>query len=255
MKGSHGVLRLETARRGKQTVLKDCYFEAPYKVTSPFADPDGSISVIVMYASAGILENDTAFVELHAGRDSCVRVTNQSYGKIFKMEQGGAVKDIRISVDKGARLAFLPKPVIPFAGSRFQCSTQIEVARGGSLVYRDILSCGRLARGEEFAFESYRTRLSIRYSGRLVLNENVVLEPKQQNLSSLGYYEGFTHQATLCFVGETVPEAEKAAALLQSVPGIAFGVTSMMLGGLMVRMLGTGAEQLLNACDAVTALF
>ena len=105
--------------------------------------------------------------------------------------------------------------------------------------------------GEKFAFSQYRSRLDITYEGQMVLHENMMMEPQNQPLDGLGYYEGYTHQAMLFLFGTVCPNEKEAAECLEKVPEIEFGVTKTMLGGMIFRILGTSAEQLQLACEAI----
>ena len=46
-----------------ETYLKEMSFTAPYKVLSPFKREDGSIEVMILAVSAGIMEGDTQQIE------------------------------------------------------------------------------------------------------------------------------------------------------------------------------------------------
>lgn len=251
MKGNAGVLRIRTAYKGGKTVLDDCYFCAPYKIASPFVQEDGGIMLMVMNASAGILEGDTYEMSINAGRGSSVAVTEQAYTKTFKMKSGKAVRTMTATVEEGASLQYLPQPVIPFRDSSCSSYTRINIQKGGSLVYRDIISCGRLGMGEEFAFSEYSSLLEICFEGRRILHENMCMEPKKQALCSLGYYEGFTHQATMFFFGKFRPDEDKLASFLKSYDNIEFGLTCTIEDGVMLRILGKGADRLQRICDKV----
>ena len=251
MNGSDGALHVRTCLRGGATVLEDCFFTPPYKIARPFPEPDGGVQLMVMSASAGILEGDRYTEDFRIGAGSRVTVTGQSYTKLFRMGTGHAEKRTRITVEAGAVLRWLPPPVLPFAGSRYVSDTVIDVRPGGSLIWRDILSCGRAGSGEVFRFASYRAALTVSQSGRPVLRERTVLLPDEQPLPGLGYYEGYTHQAALFFFGGHVPDKDCLFNVLAGVPAVSAGVTDTLRGGRLVRMLGTGAEQLERLCGAL----
>ncbi len=88
------------------------------------------------------------------------------------MLAGGATQRIGLLVEGGAALERLPDPVIPFRGARFTNSTQLVVAPGGTLIYGDILTPGRVASGESLAYTRLTTRLTVtRPSGELLYRE------------------------------------------------------------------------------------
>ena len=71
----------------------------------------------------------------------------------------------------------------------------------------EILTCGRYARGERFAYRSFRNYVEIRRGGRLIYRDNTWYEPELFSMKETGMMEGFTHQANL-FV--TKPEDGEA---------------------------------------------
>lgn len=71
----------------------------------------------------------------------------------------------------------------------------------------EILTCGRHARGERFAYRSFRNYVEIRRGGRLIYRDNTWYEPELFSMEETGMMEGFTHQANL-FV--TKPEDGEA---------------------------------------------
>lgn len=251
MRGSTGTLSVHTCLKNGRTVMDDCFFTPPYKVAHPFPEPDGGIRIMVMNASAGTLEDDRYEESFTLGAGSRLTVTGQSYTKVFRMGDGHAEKHTRIAVESGAVLRYLPPPVMPFAGSRYRSRTVIDVQAGGSLVYRDILSCGRAGMGEVFDFTEYRAALDVLLDGRPVLRERTRLCPTKQPLSALGYYEGYTHQATLLFLGGVIPPAGSLLAALETAGDVAAGVTDTLADGRLVRMLGNSAGRLEELCSTL----
>lgn len=252
MKGTVGSLSVHTCLKNGKTVMDDSFFTPPYKVAHPFPEAGGGIRIMVMSASAGTLEDDRYEEAYTIGAGSRLTVTGQSYTKIFKMEQGRAERRIRLTVENGAVLRFLPPPAIPFANSRYRTETIAHVAPGGSLLYRDILSCGRAGMGEVFRFAEYRSALSVFCGGHPVLRERTRLCPSVQPLSGLGYYEGYTHQATLFFFGKIAPPAPALLSVLESARDVDAGVTDTPRGGRLIRLLGKSAGRLEELCEALT---
>ena len=58
----------------------------------------------------------------------------------------------------------------------------------------EILTCGRYARGERFAYRSFRNYVEIRRGGRLIYRDNTWYEPELFSMKETGMMEGFTHQ-------------------------------------------------------------
>jgi len=194
-----GKFYIETAESGGRTVITDLYFTAPFKCAKPFYDK-GMAEIMIMQAAAGILKGDRNELKIRVlgGR---IRVTGQSYTKLFNMGSGSAEQKADIEVRKGAALEYLMPPVIPFASSNFTSETKITVSPGAKLAVWDIFVCGRVGMGEKFAFDRYHSRISVYEDGIPVFMDNALYCPRNMDMESIGRFEGYTHVGMLYLYG------------------------------------------------------
>lgn len=230
-------LYIETQVVNGRTVLSDCYFTAPFKITNPFYNGNAA-EIMIMMASAGILAGDSLSIELNIGAGSNVRITGQSYTKLFKMENSSAEQNVRITVGENACLHYMPCPVIPFKGSNFTATTDVKLCPNSKFIMQDILSCGRTAMNESFEFESYHSRIMVHEDNKLVFADNTRLVPDEFNLSAFGFFEGRTHIASAYFYGYDGLE-------LSEDNNIDMGVTSAKRGSLL-RLAGFSSDELVK---------
>lgn len=189
-------LTLKASKKGSSTILEDVYCEAPYRIMRPF--PKGErTEVIIMSASAGLFGGDSAVWQIDVGCGAGLCVYTQSYEKIFCKNGRDAVRDLSVNIGEGASLLYLPQPAIPFAGSRYLGNTVINMAESSSLVYGEILSCGRVAMGESFNMELFRSRTRIFVDGAPVFADHTLLKPGEWEYGQLGMWERFTHSGLL----------------------------------------------------------
>ena len=90
--------------------------------------------------------------------------------------------------------------------------------------------------------------------GRLILKDHFSIQPELINPSWLGQFENFTHQATLIYLNEKVDIkilSDLIYEWLAEVTGIAAGVTQTAHNGLLIRLLGNGAEQLYHCLHQI----
>lgn len=197
-------LRFSPDKQGK-TVVPHVRFTAPFKVMKPFYDEKNLCSVMMMSSSAGIMEGDRQefLVELEEG--SFATVYSQSYEKIHKMLEGHGERDTNLIQKKNTTLIYSPLPTIPYEGSDFRGNTQIFLEDETSrLAYSEILTCGRVGKGERFLYENYGANLSI-YRGNqekkhLIFSDKVRYQPSSMNMEGFTMQEGFTHQGMLLMV-------------------------------------------------------
>jgi urease accessory protein len=120
------------------------------------------------------------------------------------------------------------------------------LAEGAAFLYSDILSAGRVKSGENFKFREYRSGIRIYYCKELIFLENQFLCPQEQNLEGIGFFEGFTHQASLGFFYNQINDdlIDKLFGVLEAMEDVQFGISKTKRYGLFVRLLGAGSENL-----------
>lgn len=295
--GRTSELRLSAAVRDGRTAVPRVFATMPFKVmhplaldarelparggTSPRGETAGSraAEVMVMAVSAGIMAGDRQLIDVEAGPGSVLRVTNQAFEKIHRMEGGTeARRETDIRVAPGAYLDYAPLPQVPFAGSAFSSDTRVALAdRTSSFIYSEVLSCGRVARGERFRYRRYRNRVRIDVAGRPVFIDNTDYRPRaaggDMDMEGTGLYEGWSHLANLVLVNLGIDEARFAAvrSYLQGQTGVigaaaldpgapvdseavAGGITRLSSGDCLVKVLGMRAQRLQQVLDGVRAV-
>lgn len=240
-------LAIQAAAKEGQTILTDVSFTAPFKIMQPFPKPDGSLQVMLLAASAGIMEGDRQDFSFEIGSGARLEFLSQSYDKIHQMDEGMAKRDTRITVAPHGSFRFNPQPTIPFRDSAFENRMEIHLADETSVFQMsEIFSCGRYAHGEAFAYRFYHNLAEIRRGGVLIYRDNTRYEPALFDLAGLGMYEGYTHLLSLFLTRPEEPEAFQAnvRSLLDSNSDIRGGITRLASGDFVVRALGFRAQRL-----------
>lgn len=231
------ILKLTAEYKNGRTVITDSEFTAPLKIALPFYRKDFT-EVMMMAASAGILEGDVYDIEITVRENAFLKFTGQSYTKVFKADKLGAKQSVRINVEQGGTLIFAPCPVIPFGGSIFDVRTEVNIHPDSRLAITDILSSGRTAMNEEFAFKSFRSRTVVCIDKKPVYLDNRRLVPEETPLRGIGFFEGYTHTGSAYFYGIDKQALEEA--LSQYSSGEA--AMSIASAGISVRAAGNGAD-------------
>jgi urease accessory protein len=235
--------------------------QPPWKVVRAFAD--GSRSLVHLHnVSGGVLSGDHLSLDIHAGAGSVAQVTTTGATRLYRHREGDADSEqhVKIHVAEGALLEYLPDALLPFAGSRHRQCTSVSLAQGATLFWWDVLSPGRQAMGETFAFDSLRIQTEIRSAARPLLIENLALEPAQRRLQSTARLGAYTHVANFyaCAVGLPPPRWRELESKLndfcsaQSKPGVMiWGSSTLAADGIAVRGLSVSARELPATLAAV----
>jgi urease accessory protein len=249
--GRCGRLDLVFSVRGGQTLLLDSYCEVPFKITRPLSTAaDGIAHVMLMHCTAGLFGGDRVEMTVRVERGARVRLTQQSATRVHPSEGRLALGSSHVHVESGGELELLLEPVIPFAGSRFQQTTWLEVEKGARLVYWEGLMAGRVGRGELWEFEELSSETRLRSEGRLLFLDRFHLRP-ECGLPSTRWRMGCaTYTGTGLYVGEDA--AEFAGALHEGLPDAGVDVLGNRLA---VARIVTGDGPAFHQCRDVFRRF
>ncbi len=198
--------------------------------------------------SGGVLAGDQLRLDVITGAHCNVQLTTTSATRIYRSrpQTPMARQSSHIQVKAGGLLEYLPDPVIPFAGSRYQQHTTIELDTDAGLFWWEMLAPGRTAHGELFAYEQFQSSLDISTQGKPLAIERNNIEPQLRPPTSplrLGPYT-YTASFYICRVGletHTWSSLERTLSALAnqlSCPGeTIWAVSTLVAHGLIVRAL------------------
>ena len=243
-------LNIQTALRGDITYLERSYCTQPFKVANITEDKnDETLRLVAMSSSPGILDGDEYKWKINIAKGSSLQLQTQSFQRLFTMKKA-ASQTIEVRQAAGSSFYFLPHPVVPHEASSFSSKSKIFLSDDCSLVWGEVLTCGRKLNGEIFKFSKYHNITEILINNKLVIKENLLIDPSLINVNVTGQLEGYTHQASFIFLNEDAPVnnlIEEISNYLSTEEEIMFGISAAPVNGLIVRVLGHKAEQL-HAC-------
>jgi len=156
--GKAGVFEARFQRQGPRTRLVRDHARVPFHSTGALDHDDAVATVFLQTPTGGLAQGDRHRVDIEVGPDARAHVTGQAATKVLGMERNYGRVDVSLSVGAGGYLEYVPDPTILQAGSRCLVRTDAALAGDATLVVGDVLVPGRLARGERFAFDRYRSR-------------------------------------------------------------------------------------------------
>jgi urease accessory protein len=204
---------------------------------------------MVMSSSPGILDGDHYDIDIRTESHSRLQLQSQSYQRLFNMKTG-AQQQQRIHLERQSVCSYVQHPVVPHENAIFKSHTVAHLEDDCEFTFGEIITCGRKHSGEVFRFSRLHNITEIFHRGKLILKDNLLLQPRLLPMHAIGQMEGYTHQATLLYIntGTTHMESHMAVLrqLLEAEQGITGGVSLPDPRCLVVRILGNGGEQLYN---------
>jgi urease accessory protein len=248
LQGVKGYLKLCFAYdpQSQLTSLSSCEQTPPLRVVHAFAQAHGSTLLHLHNLSGGVLGGDQLGLDVEVGEDARVQLTTTSATRLYRCraEAPPARQQCHVHIQSGGLLEYLPDQLIPFAGSRYQQATHIELAEDAGLFWWETLAPGRLARGESFAYDLLELETEITANGLPIACERFKLEPQRMNLSSPVRLGGYLYHSSffICRVGlpavrwlKLEQELTELALQLTRSDEIIWGVSTLVAHGLIIR--------------------
>lgn len=250
-------LHITAALRNGTTYLKSCYATPPFKLANITEDKQSKrLELMMMSSSPGILDRDDYEIKISLEEGCQLQVHTQSYQRLFQM-QHGAKQLLEVELNNGSSFVYLPHPAVPHTQSIFTSKNKIYLAQNCSLIWGEILTCGRQLKDEVFTLSKYHNTTEVYIENRLVIKENLLLQPSLFDVHAIGQLEGFTHQASLICIPRNDEVNETVSMLcefLQLQANIEFGVSKTACKGFVVRILGYKAEQLHDCLKSIAKI-
>ncbi|HTO96482.1 MAG TPA: urease accessory protein UreD [Myxococcales bacterium] len=189
--------RLSFARSGARTVVRDAYAESPLRLLTPRNHGD-SAWAYTSTLGGGFVDGDRVRLRVRVEEGARAFLSTQGPTRIYRSPHG-CESEIVCSVADGGALVLAPEPTACFAGARYRQRTEVDLSGSGSVALWDVLSAGRSARGERWAFQRCALGLSVRRSGRALVDDCWLLDPAHGALGDrLGRFEAL---ATVLLAG------------------------------------------------------
>lgn len=249
-------LHIIAGYKNDKTFLKHAFCKQPFKLSDITENKAGvSLQLTIRSSSPGIMDNDNYAIEIEIEPHAKVFITTQGYQRLFTMANK-ASQCTNVYLKNGSSLCFLPHPSVPHTYSNFSSTNNIYLGPRHNLLWSDIITCGRKLSGEIFKFSRYHNITNIYLDNKLVVRENVLMEPLIRSVHMLGQLEGYTHQSTLLFINDEAGMEKISAVcleILSSFKEITFGISMLPINGLMIRILGHKGEQLFDCNKKLTS--
>lgn len=237
-----GTLNMDFEYRRNKTHLVHVYQTPPLRASRPlYRSFNNYVTVYIVETSGGFVAGDVNQLQVNLSDKADVQVIQQSHVKVYPSIKGRHSHQVtNVTLEGDSRLQWMPEAFVPFIDANFTLKTNVDMDEESTMIWGEILAPGREQRGEVFDFESFGSKMSIRVGGRLIALDAYRLEPKRQNLKSLGMLEEAKYVASIWFVSpyaKAVDVAELQAETLND-DEVKTGITRINDGAIHCRILG-----------------
>jgi urease accessory protein len=237
-----------------RTTLRVFEQQPPWRVVRGFESPSGELLAHIHNVSGGIFDSDALDCRIDVAPGARAQVTSTGATRVYRSRAANRVASQHacVRIGEGGYLEYLPDALIPFAGSRFEQVTRIELEPEAALIWWDRAMPGREASGEVFRYESLASSFEIKANGESALVERFSIEPRLRPPGSLARLGPFPHFAScyVCRAGQPGAYWRALESELQlltdriSDSEILWGVTSLRAHGLVIRGVARSGRRL-----------
>ena len=190
-----GRLRLRVELRGGRSALVQAEGHVPYAARLSHGAGDVA-RVVLVQTVAGPLAGDRTEIEIEVGEGAALEVRTNAATLAFPAS-APARHEVRARLEPGARLAWLPEPLILAAGCDLEARVEIGLDQGAAAVTRELVVLGR--HGEEAG--RYESELRCEVVGRPLLHEAVRIDADGVARASPAILDGAGAFASLALLG------------------------------------------------------
>ncbi|MCJ2085315.1 urease accessory protein UreD [Methylobacterium sp. E-005] len=234
-------LRAGPACAGGATRIVDLAESGPSRLRFPRGA--GALEAVLVNTAGGVACGDAFAIALELAPSSDLVLTTTAAEKIYRSDGPVSRIENRLTLEAGARLAWLPQETILFDEARVCRRFEADLAPGAALLAVEIIAFGRAARGERITAGLFRDAWRVRRAGRLAYADTFAVEGAISDLLARPAIGGGARAcATLLDVSDGAEaRLEEARALLATAhqPGIEAAVSAWN-GHLVVRALSPG---------------
>lgn len=257
----NGIIGEYTSKLSLRTEIRDGFHHlADMFYTNPFGlmrfdkrhAHDPWLRYMIRSSTPGIMAGDFYEISFRVVKGTNLGLETQAYSRVHSMKPGGfARQTTTIDVEEDAMFQYIPHPTSPHKDSVYEAVNTINIAKTSRVIWGEVLTCGRkyYGEGEEFQFKKLTSYTRIYLDGTLIFKDRLYMEPKKMDLTTMGQWEGFTHQATIFIYDQQLEEDHLLELLEEALVNeeeVEHGITTTVGGGVVIRIVGQGAEQLYN---------
>ena len=257
--GRDGALRLRFERRGSATIVTGCRYTLPLQALAPVALDDPSAVISILNPTGGLVGGDRLSIDVEATTGAHAVLTTPSATRVYRTDGDDATQSVKIAIGPRAAVEWVPDHTIPFAGSAFRQTLDVEMDETARLILVDAFSAGRVGRGEAWQFALLDSAVSVRDRQGWLLHDRFALRGMARThpaWDGLGYAESHPYFATIAIIGGFDRE-QLTADLRQQCPVAnagRIGVAALTRGGLLIRCLAPSAPELIETIETCWGL-
>ncbi|YCI95290.1 urease accessory protein UreD [Arthrobacter sp. R3-55] len=263
-RGVRGRLELGVGVRGGRSVALRQFHEGALRVLRPhYLDGSGQVCYVMVNPGGAYLGADLFVIDVEVGAGAELLLTTQSATKIYRTPGSFAEQRMSVRLGEGSRLEVMPDQLIAYREASYRQNSHLSLHPTSSLVMAEVVTPGWSPDGASFKYEEVRLRNEIWIQGKngeqLLALDNLLIRPPLNDVTGMGFMEGFSHLGSLVVVDPRVDQGladdlDRISRDFDAHTGVSLTATIAGTTGLVLRSLSNSTEVLNILLGACTGL-
>lgn len=165
---SRGALDLVFSNRDGRSYAQRTFQQGALKVRFPNVMRGMKPEAVILNTAGGLAGDDRLDMQVQVDQDTSATITSQACEKVYRALGKPAQVALRVNLDAGACLEWLPQPMIFFDGAHLERQSDVAMSSEASLLMVEGVVFGRAAMGENVTSGVLSDMVTIRRDGRLI---------------------------------------------------------------------------------------
>lgn len=241
-----GVSDIAFEMRGGRTVLTNRFRSGNSRISAQIPTIDSTPLYFMVATGGGFVEGESYYNVVNMGTDTHAVLTTQTPNYIYKCPNKRTTSQINeVNINENAFLEYYIDEVIPYEDAIYRQETFVDIKKGGSLILTDGLTAGWSKSDTPFLYCKVDLKTKILYDNELIFNDYLIVNPREQDMSEFGLFEGYTNFNSVVIIDENFCddwiERSREAINTEGFTGI-YGITSLEKCGFVLRILGNSSH-------------
>lgn len=244
-----GVIDLVLERLNDKTIASKKYFTGVFKLSPKINIGSEQIpTYFLMQLGGGVVEGEYYNILVELKKDTRAVLTTQAANKVYKCENDiESLQETIIKLHENSILEYINDPVILYKDAKYKQENKIYMTKSSTLIYTDGITSGWSPDKKRFQYRRARLKTDIYVDDNLVLSDNMIINPKDDNVEDLGFMEGYKNFATLIIINNNIDEKiiEKLRNKINGLNlDVNVGISSIEVNGFIVRIMGNLTQEI-----------
>lgn len=169
-------------------------------------------------------------------------ITTQASTKVYKCIDNKATKQKTIiNLKNDSILEYITDSVILYKDAIYKQFNEIYMDEDAFFIYSDGITSGWSSDGKKFQYNNVQLSTKVYFNNEIILLDNLIVNPRENDVSGLGYFEGYENFGTLLVINKNI-KSEVVTKLRKELSNldldVKLGISELERCGFVLRVLG-----------------